>query len=284
MNGFVGGFGFDGERGDYGIPLNPHDPTRVPGGSSSGSAVAVAAGEVDIAFGGDQGGSIRMPAAWCGILGLKPTFGLISHFGIGFGYEHTIDFTGPMARNVEDLAVALEAVAGTDGLDPRQGRDVPERLPVLGTLDRGVDGVRVGVLDEGFIDVDPDVERCVQDAIACLEAEGAVVSRISIPEHIAAPRAANALMAEGSLAVLNSGLFGALHKTYYPSSLIAAVNRLWAHDLDLFRPRAKFGYVLAEFSRRNFRGRVYAKAQNLRPTFIGAYDRDRKSTRLNSSH
>src|SRR3546814_6710224 len=105
MNGFVGGFGFDVERGDYCIPLNPHDPTRVPGGSSSGSAVAVAAGEVDIAFGGDQGGSIRMPAAWCGILGLKPTFGLISHFGIGFGYEHTIDFTGPMARNVEDLEI-----------------------------------------------------------------------------------------------------------------------------------------------------------------------------------
>src|SRR3546814_2157198 len=85
-----------------------------------------------------------------------------------------------MSRNVEDLAVALEAVAGTDGLDPRQGRDVPERLPVLGTLDRGVDGVREGVLDEGFIDVDPDVERCVRDAIACLEAEGAVGSRISI--------------------------------------------------------------------------------------------------------
>src|SRR3546814_20426419 len=89
---------FDGERGDYGIPLNPHDPTRVPGGSSSGSAVAVAAGEVDIAFGGDQGGSIRMPAAWCGILGLKPTFGLISHFGIGFGYEHPIDFRSEERR------------------------------------------------------------------------------------------------------------------------------------------------------------------------------------------
>src|SRR3546814_18709552 len=79
-------------------------------------------------------------------------------------------------------------------------------------------------------------------------------------------------MAEGSLAVLNSGLFGALHKTYYPSSLIAAVNRLWAHDLDLFRPRAKFGYVLAEFSRRNSRGRVYAKAKHLRPTLLGEYD------------
>src|SRR3546814_11194145 len=137
MNWFVGGFGFDGERGDYGIPLNPHDPTRVPGGSSSGSAVAVAAGEVDIAFGGDQGGSIRMPAAWCGILGLKPTFGLISHFGFGFGYEHTIDFTGPMARNVEDLAVALEAVAGTAGLDSLHGRDAPARLPVLGYLEIG---------------------------------------------------------------------------------------------------------------------------------------------------
>src|SRR4051794_26181753 len=126
MNGFAGGFGFGGGIGDYGRPKNPHNPEHVTGGSSSGSGAAVAAGEVDISFGGDQGGSIRIPAAWSGTVGLKPTFGLISHFGIGFGSDQSVDYTGPMTRTVHDAAVALQAVAGYDGLDPRQGRDVPE--------------------------------------------------------------------------------------------------------------------------------------------------------------
>src|SRR5215471_13857756 len=87
MNGLSGGFGTGGGIGDYGRPLNPHNHAHVTGGSSSGSGAAVAAGEVDISFGGDQGGSIRIPAAFCGIVGHKPTFGLVSHFGLGFGSD-----------------------------------------------------------------------------------------------------------------------------------------------------------------------------------------------------
>jgi amidase len=100
MNGLSGGFGTGGGIGDYGRPLNPHNREHVTGGSSSGSAAAVAAGEVDISFGGDQGGSIRIPSAFCGIVGHKPTFGLVSHFGIGFGSDQSIDYTGPMTRTV----------------------------------------------------------------------------------------------------------------------------------------------------------------------------------------
>jgi len=100
MNGLSGGFGTGGAIGDYGRPLNPHNHEHVTGGSSSGSGAAVAAGEVDISFGGDQGGSIRIPAAFCGIVGHKPTFGLVSHFGIGFGSDQSIDYTGPMTRTV----------------------------------------------------------------------------------------------------------------------------------------------------------------------------------------
>src|ERR1044071_6998163 len=132
MNGLSGGFGTGGAIGDYGRPLNPHNREHVTGGSSSGSGAAVAAGEVDISFGGDQGGSIRIPAAFCGIVGLKPTFGLVSHFGIGFGSDQSIDYTGPMARTVTDAAAALQATAGPDGYDPRQTRDVPARMDVLG--------------------------------------------------------------------------------------------------------------------------------------------------------
>ena len=128
LNGPTSGWGF-GLPGDYGRPLNPHNPDHWTGGSSSGSAAAVAAGEVDISFGGDQGGSIRIPAALCGVYGLKPTFGLVSHFGIGYGSDQSLDHAGPMARYVEDVAAALEAVAGYDSYDQSEHRNSLEHSP-----------------------------------------------------------------------------------------------------------------------------------------------------------
>ena len=110
--------------------LNPLDPSRSAGGSSSGSAVVVATGEADMALGGDQGGSIRIPAAWCGIVGLKPTYGLVPYTGI-FPIELTIDHVGPMTRTVRDNALLLEVIAGPDGLDPRQ--HAPKVTPYLET-------------------------------------------------------------------------------------------------------------------------------------------------------
>src|SRR5437870_7061410 len=150
MNGLSGGFGTGGAIGDYGRPLNPHNHEHVTGGSSSGSGAAVAAGQVDISFGGDQGGSIRIPAALCGIIAHKPTFGLVSHFGSGFGSHHPCDYTGPMTRTVEDAAAALQATAGYDTYDPRQTRDAPARLDVLGRLAEGIARVRIVVLPAGF--------------------------------------------------------------------------------------------------------------------------------------
>jgi amidase len=272
MNGFAGGFGAGGGIGDYGRPKNPHNPDHVTGGSSSGSGAAVAAGEVDISFGGDQGGSIRIPAAWSGTVGLKPTFGLISHFGIGFGSDQSVDYTGPMTRTVEDAAIALQAVAGYDGLDPRQGRDVPERIDALSTLSDGITGIRIGVLTEGFEDTESDVRDAVMAAVDVLAKAGAQVSKVSVPEHLTVATAFGALSAEGSRAVFDTGFFGAFSKTYYPASLIAAINKMWATEADLLHPRTKLNYLLAEFSRRNYHGRVYAKAQNVRATYTKAYD------------
>ncbi len=272
MTGFVGGFGFGGTIGDYDAPKNPHDARHVTGGSSSGSAVAVASSQVDISFGGDQGGSIRIPAAWSGTVGLKPTFGLISHFGIAFGSDQSIDFTGPITRTVEDAAAALQAVAGYDGYDPRQGREVPERLDVLTNLANGVKRLRLGIVEEGFQGAEPDVSSLVMAATDVLADAGAVVSKVSIPEHLLVRPAVAAVAAEGARAVLETGIFGAFAKTYYPASLIAAINKMWAHEADLMKPGLKFGYLLAEFSRQNYHGRVYAKAHNLRPAFVKAYD------------
>src|SRR5262249_32354494 len=200
MSGLSGGRGTGGGIGDYGRPLNPHNHEHVTGGSSSGSAAAVAAGEVDIAFGGDQGGSIRIPAAFCGIVGHKPTFGLVSHFGIGFGSDQSIDYTGPMTRTVEDAAAALQATAGYDPYDPRATRDVPTNMDALSRLADGVSGLRIGVLQEGFDEAEGTVRDLVMAAVDVLAQAGADVSEVSIPEHHTIRTAQAALSAEGALA------------------------------------------------------------------------------------
>jgi amidase len=272
MNGLSGGFGTGGAIGDYGRPLNPHNHDHVTGGSSSGSGAAVAAGEVDISFGGDQGGSIRIPAAFCGIVGHKPTFGLVSHFGIGFGSDQSIDYTGPMARTVEDVAAALQATAGYDPYDPRQTRDVPASIDVLGRLAEGVSGLRIGVLEEGFDEAEGGIRDLVMTAVEVLAKAGAKVSKVSIPAHHAIRAAQAALTGEGALALFKTGFFGAFTRTYYPASIITAINQLWASQADALAPRTKLSLIASELSRRHYRGRVYAKAQNVRPTYIKAYD------------
>jgi amidase len=272
MNGLSGGFGTGGGIGDYGRPLNPHNHQHVTGGSSSGSGAAVAAGQVDISFGGDQGGSIRIPAAFCGTLGLKPTFGLVSHFGIGFGSDQSIDYTGPLARTAEDTAAALQATAGRDAYDPRQTADVPLRMDVLDRLADGVSGLRIGVLEDAFEDAEAEVRDLVMAAVDVLAGAGAVVSKVRIPEHREVNAAQAALSNEGALAVFKTGFYGAFSRTYYPTAVITAINQLWSAHADVMSPRTKLSLIAGELSKRNYHGRVYAKAQNVRPGFIRAYD------------
>jgi amidase len=273
MNGLSGGKSLGGSLGDYWAPLNPHNPGHLTGGSSSGSGAALAAAEVDISFGGDQGGSIRIPAAYCGVLGLKPTFALVSHMGLAFGSEQSVDHTGPMARTVEDLAAALEATAGYDGFDQRQTRDVPAHLDVMTGLTAGVKGLRIGVVEEGFSEpIDVEVRDGVMEAVDVLAKAGAEVTKLSIPEHLSVQQAATVLGPEGSKSVRMAGIFGAWAKTYYPTSAIVAVDQMWASHSDMLSPRTKFNFVLAELSRRNFHGAAYAKAHNVRPAYVKAYD------------
>jgi amidase len=232
----------------------------------------VAAREVDISFGGDQGGSIRIPAAFSGIVGHKPTFGLVSHFGIGFGSDQSIDYTGPMASTVEDAAAALQATSGYDPYDPRQTRDVPASIDVFSRLADGVTGLRIGVLGEGFDDAQVEVRDLVLAAVDVLAEAGADISKVSIPEHHAIRTAQAALTGEGALAIFKTGFFGAFTRTYYPASVVAAINKMWASQADVLAPRNKLSLIAAELSHRNYHGRVYARAQNVRPTYIKAYD------------
>jgi amidase len=169
---------------DTGPTQNPHREGYSAGGSSSGCAALLAAGEVDLAIGGDQGGSIRMPSAFCGVFGLKPTYGLVPYTGI-FPIELTLDHTGPMARSARDCAFLLEVIAGLDGLDPRQPTELKtEEYTRL--LSGDARGLQVGIVREGFSWPglsEPDVDAMVRDAAGRFAKTGATVRDISIPLH-----------------------------------------------------------------------------------------------------
>jgi amidase len=145
-------------------------------------------------------------------------------------------------------------------------------MDVLSRLADGVAGLRIGVLQEGFDEAEGAVRELVMGAVDVLARAGAEISEVSIPEHHAVRTAQAALTAEGALAVFNTGFFGAFTRTYYPASLIAAINKMWAAHADLLAPRSKLSLIAAELNRRHYHGRVYAKAQNVRPTYIKAYD------------
>ena len=175
-------FAFDptGRNAHYGMPHNPWALDRMPGGSSSGSAVAVATGMAPLALGTDTGGSVRIPAALCGITGHKPTFGLVGRFGIT-PLSYSLDTAGPMARTAEDAAIALNALAGHDPGDP--GSIASRTVDYTRGLADGVRGMRIGVLSEYVWEVmDPEVEAAFRKAMTVFEELGATVEEISVPE------------------------------------------------------------------------------------------------------
>src|SRR5205823_3351345 len=180
---FAFGIQFPGHR--FLPARNPWDLDHIPGGSSSGSGAALAAGLTVGALGSDTGGSIRGPAAFCGIVGLKPTYGRVSRAGV-VTLSWTLDHTGPMARTVEDCALMLQALAGHDPADPASSREpVPDYAAGLGS---GVRGLRVGVPREYFFhDVKPEVADAFESAMGTLRRLGAEVRDVRIPSIWAAP-------------------------------------------------------------------------------------------------
>ena len=167
------------ETSFYGPTRNPLDPSRVPGGSSGGSAAAVAAGMAPVSLGSDTGGSIRQPAAFCGIVGVKPTYGLVSRYGL-IAFASSLDQIGPFATNVTDAALVLEAIAGHD---PRDSTSLPEPAPSLvAGIDEGVSGKRVGIVRELIEGADSDVVAAVERAADVLRDAGATIIDLSIPE------------------------------------------------------------------------------------------------------
>ena len=167
------------ENSAFGPTRNPLDPTRVPGGSSGGSAAAVAADMTPLSLGSDTGGSIRQPAALCGLIGVKPTYGLVSRYGL-IAFASSLDQIGPFAKNVTDAAMLLEVVAGHDPLD---STSLPEPSPSLvAHVNDGVVGKRVGLVRDLVDGADQDVVNAVEAAAGALRDAGATVVELSIPE------------------------------------------------------------------------------------------------------
>jgi amidase len=171
-----------GEGSAFGAARNPVNPAFATGGSSSGSGAAVAAGLVDLALGADEGGSVRIPAAWCGLVGMKATHGLVPSYGLTY-MDHTLDHIGPMTRTVADNALMLEVIAGSDWRDPQWVRAEPTAGSYTAGAGQGIEGLRIGVITEALeaSGCSPDVLDVFQSAQKQLVGLGAVISEVSIP-------------------------------------------------------------------------------------------------------
>src|SRR3954468_14952231 len=245
-------------------PTNPHDPAYLCGSSSTGSAAVLVEGQCDLALGGDQGGSIRLPASWSGCCGHKPTHGLVPYTGI-FPIELTLDHIGPMARTVADCALMLEAIAGEDGLDPRQAGVRVE--PYVDGLDRGADGLRVGVLAEGFGlpgMSEADVDAAVRDVAGVLERVGASVEEVSVPMHRDGLAIWNAIAIEGATDLMVRGdAFGTNHKGHYTTDLVDFYGRARRARANDYSVTVKLTVLLGHYLSEAYNHHYYAKGQNL---------------------
>ena len=251
-----------------------HNPRKMgysAGGSSSGSGAVVAAGEVEMAIGGDQGGSIRMPASYCGVYGLKPTHGLVPYTGI-FPIENTLDHTGPMTATVADNALLLEVLAGPDGLDPRQMN--VKTAQYTNALTGDVRGMKIAVVKEGFglPNSESDVDALVRKGAALFRQLGAQVDEVSIPMHLAGMAIWTPIAVEGATwQMLNGNGFGFNWKGLYVTSLIDA-HAAWRQRSDEFSDTLKTTILFGQYALNKYRGHYYAKSQNLARTLRAAYD------------
>ena len=250
---------------------NPHRRDYSAGGSSSGSAALVAAGEVDFALGGDQAGSIRIPSSYCGVYGMKGTFGLVPYTGAA-SLETTIDHCGPITNNVKNNALLLEVIAGSDGLDSRQSNVKTARYTKA--LEEAITGLRIGVVAEGFgqENSQPDVDAKVRNAAERMARLGAEVVDISIPMH--------RLTREIWIPIGHDGGFRTMlathgargnHEGLYLPSLIGTASG-WQNRSDEFADTMKIIALFSHYSLKHYRGHYYAKAMNLRRKLREAYD------------
>ena len=251
---------------------NPHRRGYSAGGSSSGSGALVGGGFVDMAIGGDQGGSIRIPSSYCGCYGMKPTHGLVPYTGV-MPIETTIDHTGPMTRSVLDNAVMLQAIAGADGLDPRQYH--PQVDDYVGAVGRGAGGMRIAVVKEGFGHPvsEPDVDARVRAGAETFRRLGATVDEVSIPAHLQGSAIWTPIALEGlTNQMMHGNGMGTGWEGMYTTSLLD-FHAHWRSRADELSDTLKISMFIGQYYLKHHRGHYYAKAQNLSRQLREEYDR-----------
>jgi len=266
-------FGSKGDLSATGPVLNPRDSAHLAGGSSSGSAAAVVSGAVDVAIECDQGGSVRMPAAWCGCVGLKPTCGLVPYTGI-VGAGHTYDHAGPMTTTVAECALVLNVIAGEDPGDPRQGgpeqNDVPTQ-EYRAVLESG-DAITVGVVEEGFgfdhgdLAVDETILAALDDF------SDAEMREISIPTHHNSTAIYCGIVNEEVTAVIRNEGVGHFVTGWYDTQFAEAFAQARRIRANEFPPTLKLRLIVGQYMAERYRSHYHAKAQNLRHDLTQAYD------------
>jgi aspartyl-tRNA(Asn)/glutamyl-tRNA(Gln) amidotransferase subunit A len=262
------------EGSAFKITRNPHDLTRVPGGSSGGSAAAVAGGEAVAALGTDTGGSIRQPAAFCGCVGLKPSYGRVSRYGVT-AYASSLDQVGPLTRTVEDAAVLLQALAG---VDPRDGTTLDAPVPdYRASLRDGLKGMRIGLPREYYIDgTDPEVMACVRRTVDACAAAGAEIVEVSLPHTeyaIAAYYIVATAEASANLARFDGVRYG--HRTAHPESVfdLYAQSRAEGFGTEVKRRIILGTYVLSSGYYDAYYGRAQKVRTLIRRDFAEAFGR-----------
>ena len=262
------------EGSAFKITRNPHDLTRVPGGSSGGSAAAVAGGEAVAALGTDTGGSIRQPAAFCGCVGLKPSYGRVSRYGVT-AYASSLDQVGPLTRTVEDAAVLLQALAG---VDPRDGTTLDAPVPdYRASLRDGLKGMRIGLPREYYIDgTDPEVMACVRRTVDACAAAGAEIVEVSLPHTeyaIAAYYIVATAEASANLARFDGVRYG--HRTAHPESVfdLYAQSRAEGFGAEVKRRIILGTYVLSSGYYDAYYGRAQKVRTLIRRDFAEAFGR-----------
>jgi len=264
-------FSGSGELSATGPVFNPQDPDYIAGGSSSGSAAAVVNGDVDVAIGGDQGGSIRIPAAWSGGVGHKPTHSLVPYTGI-VGLGRSFDHAGPITRTVSDAARVLEVIAGKDPKDPRQG-NVPSES-YMDSLEGSASDITVGVVEQGFghEQSEQEVDSTVREALDSFEAAGAEVEEVSIPMHLDGMPIWNAIATEGTMATVEGEGAGYNAGGQYDTQFMEAFARARRSRADDYLATVKLTLITGQYLSDKYNSHYYAKAQNLSRELESRYD------------
>ncbi|KAL6069807.1 Asp-tRNA(Asn)/Glu-tRNA(Gln) amidotransferase GatCAB subunit A [Balamuthia mandrillaris] len=244
------------------------------GGSSSGCAALVAAGEVDMAIGGDQGGSIRIPSSFCGTCGMKPTHGLVPYTGI-VPIEATIDHCGPITANVRDNALLLEVLAGVDGLDARQNLVPPTSISYTEALGQDIKGLKIGFLKEGFElqGIDPKVSQLVKEtAEQVFRKLGAEVLLVSLPMHPMGLAIWSPIALEGAVDQMYPSLYGTGRRGFHVTGLAHAMHAGHALRSNALADTAKILLMAGTYAKKHYHNHYYFKAQNLSLKLRQEYD------------